>query len=104
MGSVPEHGGETIFRWRKGEPMRYEPILVRLKKGRAREHRQVHGADVVPEARKRELPRLHSASRLALRLDHRDSPALFRQAHGRRQTVVARADYDRVISHPPRVL
>ena len=95
---VAEYGGETILRRRESEPVRQKLILVRLKKGRACKHGEVHGADVVAEAWKRQLPRLDRASRLAFRLDDRDSPASLREAEGRRQAIVPRADNDRVIS------
>jgi len=96
---IAERCGETILGRREGEPVRQQLIFVRLKEGGAREHGEVHRADIVAEAGKRQLPRLHRASRLAFRLDDGDPPASLRQAHGRRQAIVPGADYDRIISH-----
>ncbi len=99
IGSIRKYAGEAILDRREGEPVLQQRVLVRLKERRAREHRQIHRREVVAEAGQRQFARLHGAAGRVLLLDHRDAPALFSEAHGGRQPIVARPDNDRVIFH-----
>ena len=96
---VAKDGRESMLRRNEGEAVRHERILVGGEKTRAREHRKVHRAEIVPEAGKRQLARLDRAAGLVLRFDDGDALSPGRQMHARRQAIMAGADDDRVIGH-----
>ena len=86
----------------KSRPLAFQFICIVLVEGGAGEQAQIHRAEIVAEAGKRELARLDRAADRRISLENRDFPALQRQMRCAGQAVVARPDKDGVeIAHAP---
>ncbi|ENN87223.1 hypothetical protein RHSP_24663 [Rhizobium freirei PRF 81] len=99
VGIVAEDAGEAIRSGPEAQAFGQQLILVLRKEGGACEHGKVHGAKIVPEAGQRHLAGLDCTARLSIALDDGNLPAFRRQMHRRRQAIVPRSHYDRIIAH-----
>ena len=83
-------------------PCRFQFICIFPVEGGAGEQAEIHRAEIVTEAGKREFARLDGAADRRVALENADFPAFQRQMRGAGQTVVARPDKDGVeLAHAP---
>ena len=72
---VAEDARETVGGGREREALRHEFVFIGGEERRSCKKRQVHRAEVMPEARQGDLAGLHRAAGFARLFDHRDGPA-----------------------------
>ena len=99
IGSVTKDAGETVLRGHEAEALIQQRLLVRREEARAREHRQIHRAEIMTKARQRELLGFDRATRRLFAFDHRHGPSFFGESKGRGEAIVAGSDHHRVIRH-----
>jgi len=96
---IAKDAGKAIGGRHDTKAMLEEFVLVGVEEGGTGEHRKVHGAEVVPEARKGRLARLHRAAGFGIRLDDRDGPTFLRKFDCCRKPVMPCPDDHRIIIH-----
>ena len=97
VGPVTKDAREAVLRGHEPEALIQKCLLVRSEKAGAREHRQVHRANIVAKARQRELLSLDCAACRRFGFDDRHRPSFFGEPNGRREPIVPGSDHHGVI-------